>query len=390
MNSVSAYEISPNLQVKGFVSQGITLTDHNNQNGNSEDISTHPIEAGVNLYWQANDNLNFAAQALYSKYGNREKASIELDYVFGRYLFFPQENVQIGVELGRLKTEFGLYNAVRDVPILRPGVNVPDSVYNTSIRGLYFTVDGAKISTQWDTDMSTWKASIYAGERVSDKKSFESFFFRKDLDSDFKTYSRKGGAVFAEFDFEYPLELGVSYMNIKSKLEGGGSRFEFEFDTFVYSLKTEVENFSFTAEYNAIQYKTKDIFLQNFGATSALAPYIASEDKTGDDAYGYYLQAEYSLLPNFSWLVRYEEQLLLAKEEDIEGYKFVGYISDGFQFYSKSWYTGFSWLISNSYLVSFEYGSHEGTSILSSIDNPDSAQLKKNWHSVRALVSYHF
>jgi len=80
----------------------------------------------------------------------------------------------------------------------------------------------------------------------------------------------------------------------------------------------------------------------------------------------------------------------LAKEEDIEGYKFVGYISDGFQFYSKSWYTGFSWLISNSYLVSFEYGSHEGTSILSSIDNPDSAQLKKNWHSVRALVSYHF
>ncbi len=95
--------------------------------------------------------------------------------------------------------------------------------------------------------------------------------------------------------------------------------------------------------------------------------------------------------PEVEWMLRYEEGF--ANKDDRRGQE-IFTLSAGsipaFSQYSKIVTTGLRWDFSPSLMLRAELQFHEGTFILSSRENVNSANLSKNWNQFSVLVSYRF
>ncbi len=390
-NSSKAYELTPNIQVHGFLSQAFTKTDHNNFYGNSESGSYSPLEVGLNAYWQATDSLSFATQAVYNRITNKENPNITIDYAFGRYLFYPTEGVQFEISLGRVKNRFALYNDVRDIPFIRHGVALPSSVYPSAARDLTLATDGIEISTTFDTGIVNWSINYFMGEVLGRTPFLGEYFFKKNLGGDFNKYDKKGGSVFAEIDLEYPIVVGVSYSDIATELEAETSELNLDLEILIFSLKSLLGDFTFVAEHETVSFDLKNLYIPVFNPylIGITGSHVSLEDLS-KDIKSFYLQGDYSLSSNFSIFLRHESHVVTDDDTFIHEYINLGYISDESQLSTLAWFTGFNWFISDDFLLNIEVGIMEGSSFLNDIDNPDSSKIKKHWNVFAASVAYQF
>jgi len=397
-NMASAWQASENVSVHGFVNQGVVKTDHNQYLGQSEKVSTSPFEVGLNAYWEASQHISFAAQTVWQRFSNKVDSSVELDYVFGRYEFELYDALNSYIELGRVKVDYGLFNAVRDVPFARPpGLHAPNSVYLLRGRDLMLSIDGINTAFEFEAENATSKLTMYSGITNSDQTFFEEYLFKNNLDSDFEHYRKTGASLFAELHTHYPVTLGVSYMGMNTRLEGGLSTMDLTLDSFLYSLKLELDSVTLIAEKSDTFSKAGNtnlpvldpVILAGLEANN-LPTYISEDDERIRKTTAYYLSGEYAINDDFSWFVRYEEQDLLQKESDIEAFLNLGYITDSSQIYTHAWFTGVSWFCREDLLINLEYGLMSGTSYLNSADNPDFSEVKEHWRMLGLSIAYQF
>jgi hypothetical protein len=119
-----------NLQIHGYVTQGVLYSTHNNWNTtSSSDGSAAWSEAVLNVAAQPVPRLRIGVQARYSLlgvYGN----TIALDWAQADYKL----NERFGFRAGKVKTPVGLLNESQDIDPAHLWVLLPQSVYPLASR----------------------------------------------------------------------------------------------------------------------------------------------------------------------------------------------------------------------------------------------------------------
>lgn len=146
--NASAQGMGSTLQVHGFLSQALVITDDNDFFGPSSESggSTQFTEVGVNFSVRPHEDILVAAQVLSRRAGgDGSEAQPELDYGVIDYQMVSNQERTVGVQVGRIKNPFGFYNQTRDVAFTRPSILLPQSIYFDRTRSLGLAGDGAGI-----------------------------------------------------------------------------------------------------------------------------------------------------------------------------------------------------------------------------------------------------
>ena len=250
-NSVFSQDASSSLQVHGFAAQGIIDVDGTNYVSDEQGTSLNLTEIGLNASYQYSDNLRFSGQAVYINGGNRYAEDVVIDYLLMDWSFYSAPKWQANLYLGRIKNYHWLYSSARDVPMTRPSIFLPQSVYFDATRNMSVGGDGAALTVKYfddtlgdlDLNLSTSKYPISEkqmkilmgklsnGDLNHEEDVQASIYWQPQMslwrfgvaitDADFK-YQNKRESVFYNGDFS----LTRLYLNGEFQVEKIGFSFE--------------------------------------------------------------------------------------------------------------------------------------------------------------------
>lgn len=374
--AAEAEKLPHNLQIHGFASQSWLMSSDNNVFGKSSSGSGSFDfrELGLNASMRPLPRLQFSAQMLSRWAGKGSEGNIRLDYGFIDYTVFSGETSQFGIRLGRMKNPLGFYNDTRDVPFTRPSILLPQSIYFDRTRKLALAADGVHLY----------------GERRSEMGdiSFQAGVARPLVRGD-----EAEAAVFGQL-VQGHLAPEMSYIGrVNYELDGGRIRFaasatqlnmsyspgegSIHFVPVIFSAQYNAERWSLTSEYafRNLQYK-------NFGA-------MPDMDISGES---YYFQGVYRLTPEWEAIARYD--VLYMDSNDRQGRKWAASgTGDGrhaHNRFAKDITVGLRWNITPEFMLRAEYHHVNGTGWLSTLDNPNPADMSQRWDLFSILGSFRF
>lgn len=138
------------IKVHGFISQGIIDVNGSNFVNDDGKTSLELTEIGINASYQVNADIRLAAQAVYLNGGNRYSEGARVDYLLMDWSIYNSERWQTNLYLGRIKNYHWLYSSTRDVPMTRPSIILPQSVYFDGTRDMSVGGDGFAIANKYN------------------------------------------------------------------------------------------------------------------------------------------------------------------------------------------------------------------------------------------------
>lgn len=127
------------VDIHGFISQGYLKSDANNFMAESSKGTTQFNEAGINFSTDVTEKLRIGLQFLARDLGSIGNNEVLLDWAIADYRWRDY----LGLRIGNIKFQHGLYNETRDIDMLRTFVFLPQSVYNESWRESTASIQGA-------------------------------------------------------------------------------------------------------------------------------------------------------------------------------------------------------------------------------------------------------
>lgn len=128
------------VKIHGFTHMTHIKSNHNSPYiNNMENGSDAFSETFLNFSSRVNRKLKVGLQLIAREFGDIGNSEVALDWAFGDYKF----NRQLGLRVGKVKREFGFYNAGRDVDMLRTSILMPQSVYPEDMRDAFLSYYGA-------------------------------------------------------------------------------------------------------------------------------------------------------------------------------------------------------------------------------------------------------
>jgi hypothetical protein len=368
------------VQWHGFLTQGYIKTSDNSFLGDSEKGSFDLTELGLSASWRASEKLLLAAQLLSRNAGDMYDASPSFDFLLADYRLFSAVTGIAGVRVGRIKNALGLYNETRDVAFTRPGFLLPQVIYFGKVRNLVLSADGVMLYRDIYTDNGNYSFTAGGGRSRVDT-NVEIAYLGADrageLESDGATWLLSGFYTTADERLKLGLSGAVSSMEYSPGsgdfLQAGRT----DFDYWIASFQYNWEKWTLSAEY-----MQEPIEWRQYG------PFFPDQKATAE---GYFLQTAFRLKPDVEWMFRYEEGF--ADKDDRRGQQAsissAGAIPSFTQF-SRIITTGLRWDYSPSIMLRAELQFHEGTFVLSSRENVNPADLRKDWNQFSVLASYRF
>ncbi len=370
-------EMPDTFQVHGFMSQALILTDHNDFFGpSSRDTgSLEYTELGLNASFRPRSNVLVAGQVLSRKAGGYGDAwQPTLDYGVIDYQLLSEEERVLGLQVGRFKNPFGIYNQTRDVPSTRAGILLPQSIYFDRSRSLGLASDGI---TVYDEERFS-KGTLYVQgglgiPQVNGDAEISLSPTKPSLDGQLSTilqllYAHDGGRI----------NLGVSAARVRSAFQSRqnpSARGDFIFQPVILSAQYNAERWSLTAEY---EYQHKE--LRNFDNDIYNAV---------TDGESWYVQYQFRLTPDWQWLLRYDQTV--SDRNDREGKR---YASDGrgpsYSRFARDLTTGIRWSPSSRWMVQAEWHHVDGTAWLPRQDNESDEETVRRWNMLLFQTSYSF
>lgn len=368
------------LQVHGFLSQALIITDDNNFFGpSSEDEGSFKFtEIGANASLRPHEDVLLAAQVLSRRAGgDGSDATPKLDYGLIDYQMLSDQQRTFGIQLGRFKNPFGFYNQTRDVAFTRPSILLPQSIYFDRTRSLGLAGDG--VSLYHEERLETGALRLQAGfgqVRIEDDvdRTLGLDRFPGSLEPDSSAigqirYEHDGGRVVmalsaASANAEYDSPPGVP---------GDG---KFHFEPWIISLQYNQELWSLTAEY-----AIRKLELEGFNA-------FADAERNGES---WYVQYTRRFNNDWQWLVRYDS--LVNDRSDRSGKEFEastgGSIPAHTQF-ADDITLGLQWTPHPRVMLAGEYHHVDGTGWLPIQDNPDPSETSRRWNMLLFQLSLRF
>lgn len=378
---VHAFELSEDIQLHGFLTQGYFLTSDNRLFGKSDmGGSFDYTEAGLGSSWSLNPDFRIAGQLLFRRAGPRNRNDIELDFGLIDYTLHSTVDSRLGIRLGRFKLPFGFYNETRDVLFTRPTILLPQSIYADATRDVAVSADGGLIYSDFQDEWGNLSFQLGAGFARASNLDTEITLLGADFPGN--TYSALSGISQLRYDFkggQYRMAITSAFADTRYDPEfsppndlGAG---KIIFKPLIFSLQYNQEKLSLTAEY-----AIRPLKASGFGG-------LLDRDHIGES---YYLQAEYRFDTNWRAILRHDA--FYNNRKDRYGNKFnatTGYPAHT-QF-AKDWTFGLRYNVNPSFLIAAEYHYINGTVwVLPFQDNPNPFDLKQRWDLFALAVSYRF
>ena len=373
------------FQIHGFFSQGLFSSSGNNVYGHSKDsVSAGLTEVGLNLSYQALNNLSFAIQGLYRRAGEStgNEGDFSLDYAFMDYTFFTHEKGRFGIRAGRVKNPWGLYNETRDVAATHPTIFLPLAYFERS-RALYLSMDGGQLYSDYNTAYGDFTFTFNMGlTNPADKELLIAITgnptVQGNLHSDLSYLAK----------INYEIDNGkyifaLSYVNLSLDYEGEATDpykdLNSRIDSFMLSAQYNGERFSLTAEY-ALQWN-------DFNNLATPQPGVTFD--TSPISQHWYIQTGYRVLDNVQLTLRYDSSV--QDINDPQGNTFEATTGrPAYLMYTQDIVFGTRWDITPSWMLRAEYHRVHGASTLSAFDNPNIANIVKDWNIYALQIAYRF
>lgn len=159
---------------RGFFTQGINYTSDHYFYGDSDDgISTDFSEAGINLSSHISNDIRFTTQLAYRNSNTLDRNDFFLDLLQLDITLAHSDNFTTGIQVGRIKPRWDLYNDIYDVAAAWPSATLPEVYYPQLSRSLLLNFDGINAYTNIDTNSRSYFLNFGAGQRQINKEVVE-------------------------------------------------------------------------------------------------------------------------------------------------------------------------------------------------------------------------
>ena len=367
------------LQVHGFLSQALVITDDNNFFGHSsrDKGSLEFTEIGLNTSLRPHQDVLVAAQLLSRQAGgNSSDAEPKLDYGLIDYQMISNQERTLGIQLGRIKNPFGFYNQTRDVAFTRPSILLPQSIYFDRTRSLALTGDGLTLYLEERLDSGVVRGQLGLGEPQAGDDLSQTLQLQRIAGS----FNPQQSTI-AQVRYEHDggrIVAAVSNANVKSRIEShyqGVNDGDFYFTPWIFSLQYNQELWSITAEY-----ALRRSGFKNFNPTSL------NFNTTGES---WYLQYTRRFYDNWQWLIRYDS--LISNRNDPSGKDFEAKgLGPAHTQFAEDLTFGLQWTPHPQVMLAGEYHHVDGTGWLPIQDNPDSSATSRRWNMWLFQLSLRF
>ena len=367
------------LQLHGFLTQGVVITSDNNFLGQSNKKASIDFrEIGVNASLRPTSDVQLSAGLLSHEAGRADDSNVRLDYGLIDWTASSSEQGRGGIRLGRVKNGFGLYNKTRDVAFTRPSILLPQSIYFERTRNLTVSADGAELYLDRYGEAGSLFVTLALGQpRVGSEASKTALVglipngrFESKLTPIFQAiYEGDGGKYRLGFT---AVKLGTNYNpGANDVLQAGRLKFMPK----IFSAQYNAEHWSLTSEY-----AQRPVSIQGFGPN---APDSTTHGQS------YYVQGSYRYAPKWEALLRYD--VMYADKDDRDGKAFAAATHrPGFSRFSKDWTAGMRFDVTPQLMLRAEYHRVNGTGYLPIQDNPNPSTLVQRWDMFMLLASFRF
>lgn len=367
------------LQLHGFLSQALVITDRNDFFGPSSSGggSLKYTEIGANASIRPHQDVLIAAQVLSRRAGgDGSDAKPVLDYGVVDYQMVSNQRRTLGAQVGRFKNPFGFYNQTRDVAFTRPSILLPQSIYFDRTRSLGLSGDGISIYHEERFSQGALRTQIGIGKAQAGD----------DLRRTMRLENAPGSleprdSAIAQIKYEHDggrWVAALSTASAKARFESHSpemSNGDFHFQPWVLSLQYNAEYWSLTSEY-AIRNSTLEGFANPF----------LNFDVTGES---WYVQYTRRFHENWQWLVRYDSLINNRDDRSGSAYEASGAGPAHSQF-AEDYTLGLQWTVNPRVLLAAEYHHIDGTGWLPVQDNPNPADTSRRWNMLLFQLSLRF
>lgn len=366
---------SQDVQVHGFVAQGVIDVDGSDFVSDDQGVSLRLTEIGLNASYQLTSDIRLAGQAVYLNGGNRYDAGVRVDYLLLEWALHNTQNWQTKLYLGRIKNYHWLYSSTRDVPMTRPSIVLPQSVYFDATRDMSIGGDGGAIATRFsherigDVDVtasigispiSNEQTTILMGSKstgkLTQKNDFQASIYWTPSLSQWKF-----GLATTNADFTYKSGLNDDFM--------AG---ELDLERFYANAEYQAENWTFSAE----------ILQENIKLNGLRFPDFVNDIK-GE---GGFVQLQYNVAPKLQFLGRYEHYY--ANKNDKHGRQLElntsGTVPHYFG-YQYDYTIGLKYRLASKIELQFEHHWIQGTARLTPVLIPEPRINKDEYWQLWAL-----
>ncbi|MCE8017776.1 hypothetical protein HOP62_16985 [Halomonas sp. MCCC 1A17488] len=362
------------LQVHGFLSQALVITDDNDFFGpsSSGEGSLKYTEIGANASFRPRHDVLVAAQVLSRRAGgDGSDARPALDYGVIDYQPYSDQQRTLGIQLGRFKNPFGFYNQTRDVAFTRPSILLPQSIYFDRTRSLGLSADGVSLYAEERMQHGTLRFTGGVGTPTT--RDLDSQLYPAHLGMDVSGST----SSIAQLRYEHAggrFTAALSAADVNLDLGLGPHEGELNFQPWILSLQYDKERWAVTGEFALRQVSTTDT-----------GPLPGSE-VTGES---WYVQYTRRFFDDWQWLVRYDS--LVSDRDDRSGraYEAQGR-GPAHARYADDLTFGLQWRVNPRVLVAAEYHHIDGTGWLPLRDEPDPADTQRSWNMVLFQLSLRF
>jgi hypothetical protein len=367
-----AYDLSDKAQIHGFLTQNAIHTTANQAYGKSENRISHSFtEAGINLGYQPLERLSFSAQGLFRQAGELDSGSLTLDYGLADLSLYQHPRGRLGIRMGRIKNPLGLYNETRDVAFTTPTIILPHGIYFDRSRSLFLSSDGGQlyfnhnIGTGWLSGKFNYGKIRNDNDEIRDAVLPLGATGEMCTDTDFA-----GQLIYGINSGEYL--AAVSYADVTLSYDPG------PMDNY-YNGTVHFYPMIFSAQYNGDRISLTGEYLYQKNEFLDLGPYTPDGKSVSES---WYLQAAYRFNYNWQILGRYGEHYLDRDSKNGDAFKLMGLPTHmGF---TRDLTLALRWDVKPWMMVRGEYHRINGTSWLTTADNPDRS-LTDQHHDLYAL-----
>ncbi|MBZ0331156.1 OprO/OprP family phosphate-selective porin [Halomonas sp. ANAO-440] len=360
------------LQMHGFLSQALVITDRNDFFGpsSSDSGSLKYTEIGANVSLRPHQDFLVAAQLLSRRAGgDGQDARPVLDYGVIDYQLHSSQQRTLGVQAGRFKNPFGFYNQTRDVAFTRPSILLPQSIYFDRTRSLGLSADGGSVYAEERLDTGTLR--VKAGIGTPTTRGLEDQLFPPGMGVHVDgSTSYIGQVLYEHGNGQFTAALSAADVNLD--LSSGFGDGELNFQPWILSLQYDQENWALTGEY-AIR-------------NVSLSGDIRQSDTTGES---WYVQYTRRFHPDWKWLIRYDSLVTDRSDRSGTAYQAQG-LGPAHARYADDITMGLQWNATPRLLLAAEYHHIDGTGWLPLQDNPDPAETKRRWNMLLFQLSLRF
>lgn len=362
------------LQVHGFLSQALVITDHNDFFGPSSDKgSLEYTELGLNASFRPHRRVLVAGQLLSRRAGgDTSDAAPTLDYGVVDYQMLSSPARTLGVQVGRFKNPFGLYNQTRDVAFTRPSILLPQSIYFDRTRALGLAADGISLYAEEHTPAGTWRLRGGLGRPQTGSELSDQLFGGMAQRVSASEPSAIAQLLFEDHSGQWVAALSTASVHLDATLVGQAA--DFEFQPWIASLQYNQEYWSVTAEYALRQQALSG---ENLPRTF---------DITGES---WYVQYQRRFSPDWSGLIRFDRLVNDTDDRSGRAYERAGF-GPAYSQFADDITLGVQWTPTPQLMLSGEYHYVDGTGWLPRQDNPDAGLTRKHWNMLLFQLSLRF